>query len=299
MSNIERLPLPILNAIAPIARLIPKPILALRYRRWAGKPLNWKQPSNLQEYIFKTLADAITQPSKLEMLSVMADKIAVRDYVNKKAPSLKCPTLFGTWDKIESIDWTTLPDKFVMKTNNGCATNIIVRKKDNLDINEAATKLSRWLKFPYGALSGQLQYDGIPPMILAEELLEVPGAANALPVDYKIFCFHGKAEFILYYEDRSENGHLTPNMAFDLEWNPLPGIVNWPINHDVCAPLPLKEMIHYAEKLSKDIDFARIDFYEINKQPVFGEITLTPDVITNFTNDFLVSSMKFTLPHRI
>ena len=35
-------------------------------------------------------------------------------------------------------------------------------------------------------------------------------------------------------------------------------------------------MIELAEKLSQDISFARIDFYQIDDRPYFGEITLYP-----------------------
>ena len=41
-------------------------------------------------------------------------------------------------------------------------------------------------------------------------------------------------------------------------------------------PASYERMKVAAEKLSEDLPFARIDFYEINKQPYFGEITLYP-----------------------
>ena len=35
-------------------------------------------------------------------------------------------------------------------------------------------------------------------------------------------------------------------------------------------------MIEFAEKLSKDIPFVRVDFYEINNKVYFGELTFYP-----------------------
>ena len=35
-------------------------------------------------------------------------------------------------------------------------------------------------------------------------------------------------------------------------------------------------MIELSEKLSKNIPFVRIDFYEMNKKIYFGELTLCP-----------------------
>lgn len=35
-------------------------------------------------------------------------------------------------------------------------------------------------------------------------------------------------------------------------------------------------MIHLSEVLSKDIPFIRVDFYEIEGRPYFGELTIFP-----------------------
>ena len=35
-------------------------------------------------------------------------------------------------------------------------------------------------------------------------------------------------------------------------------------------------MVHLSEKLSKGIPFVRVDFYEINRKPYFGEMTFYP-----------------------
>ena len=40
--------------------------------------------------------------------------------------------------------------------------------------------------------------------------------------------------------------------------------------------MSLSQMIKAAEVLAKDLPFARIDFYEVEGKPFFGEITLYP-----------------------
>ena len=42
------------------------------------------------------------------------------------------------------------------------------------------------------------------------------------------------------------------------------------------APEKLREMISRAEKLSTDIPFVRVDFYSIQGQVFFGEMTFFP-----------------------
>jgi hypothetical protein len=44
----------------------------------------------------------------------------------------------------------------------------------------------------------------------------------------------------------------------------------------VSKPLSLEKMINYAGKLSKPFPYIRIDFYEIDGNPLFGEMTFTP-----------------------
>jgi hypothetical protein len=45
---------------------------------------------------------------------------------------------------------------------------------------------------------------------------------------------------------------------------------------NVKNPESLGLMIEASEKLSNGFPFVRVDFYEINEKPVFGEMTFTP-----------------------
>ena len=92
--------------------------------------------------------------------------------------------------------------------------------------------------------------------------------------------------YILYYEGRALNQHETPNMLFDLNWNPIPHAVLRPILHEIPKPESLNEMILCAKKLSFGFDFVRVDFYEIGKKPIFGEMTFTPDIMFNIYSSF-------------
>lgn len=292
MKFIEKLPLPCLRILAAITQRNPRVILSLRYFIWSHKWIDWTNPRTLQEYVFKLIADGAKNPIKLKALADMADKIKVREYVSRLAGEKYLPRLLGRWKRAEDINWDSLPQKFAIKTNNGCGTNIIVRDKSNLNIKDAENNLKRWLKFPYGQLSGQPQYSAIEPEILAEELLEIEGKPQALPPDYKFFCFNGQPKFILYYEGRSVNGHITLNSVYDLDWNLIDSIVRRPVGHAVPRPKSMDDMIVLAKKLSHGVEFVRVDMYDINGKAVFGEMTFTPDVYTNFTDTFLEDAVK-------
>ena len=90
-----------------------------------------------------------------------ADKYAVRDYIAQKGYEQRLVPLLGTWDQAEDIDWDTLPQKFVLKCNHGCAYNIVVSDKDKLDKAATTKQLNKWLKEDFGAFNVEIHYSAI------------------------------------------------------------------------------------------------------------------------------------------
>lgn len=279
----KKLPIWLLKFIAMFTKLCPKFVLDFRNYVGVRNHINWRQPKNLQEYALTILFNKSTD---LDLYARLADKIEVRKFVEDRIGQQYLTILYGTWTNAKEIDFGTLPNRFVLKTNNGCGTNFIIKDKSKIDINRVVNELNYWLKYPYGALTGQIHYSRINPKILAEEYLEQSIEKDSLPYDYKFFCYKGVPRYVLYYEGRSLNGHITPNMLFDMEWNEISEAVNRPINHKVNPPISFEEMKQCVKQLCSGFDFVRVDFYEINGRPVFGEMTFTPDIIVNIRSDF-------------
>lgn len=279
----KKLPIWLLKFIAMFTKLCPKFVLDFRNYVGVRNHINWRQPKNLQEYALTILFNKSTD---LDLYARLADKIEVRKFVEDRIGQQYLTILYGTWTNAKEIDFGTLPKRFVLKTNNGCGTNFIIKDKSKIDINRVVNELNYWLKYPYGALTGQIHYSRINPKILAEEYLEQSIEKDSLPYDYKFFCYKGVPRYVLYYEGRSLNGHITPNMLFDMEWNEISEAVNRPINHKVNPPISFEEMKQCVKQLCSGFDFVRVDFYEINGRPVFGEMTFTPDIIVNIRSDF-------------
>lgn len=247
----------------------------LRYYAWTKHIINWKKPRNIQEY---SMCQLFREDTSLDFFAQLADKVGVREYVEQRVGRQYLNQLYGTWTSAEAIDFDSLPERFVLKTNNGCGSNVIVRDKKKMNREAIIRELAYWLSYPYGDLTGQIHYSRIRPLILAEEYLEQEKGKDSLPYDYKFFCFRGQPQFVMFYEGRKLNGHITQNMLFDLNWNPLPEAVKRPITHTIPRPQSLATMKELAATLSKGIDFVRVDFYEIDGKPIFGEMTLTPDI---------------------
>ena len=94
--------------------------------------------------------------------------------------------------------------------------------------------------------------------------------------DYKLMCFNGIVKCIFTCTKRFSSEGLKVTF-YDLDWNIIPFTRNHPREEKpIPKPKTLSQMIEAAEILAKDIPFARIDFYEVDGKPYFGEITLYP-----------------------
>ena len=202
----------------------------------------------------------------------LADKYLVRDWIKEKIGDEYLIPLLGVWDNFDDIDFDHLPKSFVLKTNHGCGFNIIVKDKSKFDVADAKKKINKWLKTNFALCNGlELQYGDIKPKIIAETYLE---NGNDDLYDYKVFCFNGKPNCVMYLSER----RIGLKMAFyDLKWNKLPFVYSYPMNKEnIQKPEKLDLMIQLAEKLARDFAFVRVDFYVLNDGSIkFGEMTFS------------------------
>src|SRR5699024_8699123 len=106
-----------------------KIMIKLQYWIKTGRRLNLKNPKRFNEKL---------QWYKLyyrdPLMTQCADKYRVRDYVKSKGLEDILVPLYGAYDSVEEINFDTLPNKFVFKTNNGSHTNIICDNKNELSL---------------------------------------------------------------------------------------------------------------------------------------------------------------------
>lgn len=237
------------------------------YRLIFHKKLNLKNPKTFNE---KLMWLKLNTYYKNDLVTTCADKYLVRDYVKKNGCHEILNDLYFVYDGVEEIIWKDLPNKFVLKINNGCGTNIICTNKDKLNETEVRKKLSKWLKKDFWKSNAEVNYKYINKKIICEKYLETN--QGTLPNDYKIYCFNGVAKAILVCTERAEGLKLS---FFDLKWNTL-DIGASPNQLNIKKPNNLDQMIKYAEKLSSAFPFVRVDFYDIKGKVIFGEMTFSP-----------------------
>lgn len=237
------------------------------YTKVTKKELDLDNPKTFNEKIqWMKLYDSTPIKTKL------ADKYLVREYVSEKIGEEYLIPLLGVWDNFDQIDFDKLPDSFVLKANHGCGWNVIVRDKSKFDRAEAKSKFDIWMKKNFGFNSGlELQYLNIEPKIIAEEYIE-NGEGDIF--DYKVFCFGGKAESIMFLSNRQKGLQMA---FYDLEWNKLPFVYSFPrMEGEVKKPERLELLIELSEKLAADFPHVRVDFYILNDGSIkFGEMTFT------------------------
>ena len=206
----------------------------------------------------------------------LADKYAVRKWIENKIGEEYLIPLLGVWDTIADIDINGLPDKFVLKTNHGSGTTVAVTNKQETDWLEIEKKYDKWLATNYAFVSFEPHYKDIEPKIIAEEYIE---QSDGNLYDYKIHCFNGKPLYILVIGDRDLKCHTGHGAFYDTEWNLQPFTSNsYPLfERGVSKPQKLKEMLRLAEILSKEFSYVRVDLYELDDGSIkFGEMTFTP-----------------------
>lgn len=258
--------------LARCGRLLPDSwFLRIKYFQVFGKILNLKNPKTFNEKLqWLKLYDRKPE------YTVMVDKIEAKKWVaDRIGDEYIIPTL-GVWDSAEEIDFDSLPNQFVLKTNHDSGAVIICKDKSKFNIDEARKKLAASLKRDYYILGREWPYKDVKRRILAEKYM-VDESGYELK-DFKIFCFDGKPAFIQVDFDRfADSGHK--RNLYSTNWEILDFQYGYPSvrSHTIERPVNLEEMLQCASTLSKGHPFLRVDFYSINGSSKFGETTFFPE----------------------
>lgn len=242
--------------------------LKLIFRAKLGYDLNLGNPKTFNEKIqWLKLYDRRPE------YTMMVDKYKVREYVAEQLGEEYLIPLIGVWDDPDKIDFRKLPDKFVLKCNHNSGLGMcICRDKSKLNFENVRNQLRKGLKQDYYLHGREWPYKNVERKIIAEKYMEDNGELS----DYKFMCFNGKVKCVFTCTERFSKDGLKVTF-FDINWNRLPFQRHYPqSNKEIKRPLNFDLMVKFAEKLSSNLPFARIDFYEVSGKIYFGEITLFP-----------------------
>lgn len=258
-----------------ISLISPKLNCKLRYRYNYGKKLNIDNP---ETFIEKCNWYKINIVNKNEIFRLCSDKLAVRSYLHDRGCDGILNNLLGVYENVDDIEFDKLPEKFVLKINDGCGYYIICTDNSRFNEEEAKIKLKKWWKEHNYLLYAEMQNKARKRRIIAEEYIEGENGAKQ-PTDYKVYCFNGIPCAILCVWDRDKTVKelfMSPQWDFISEaYGPDFIKKGQTINNIPKKPKDLEIMLEYARKLSSPFPFVRCDFYQSNKGVIFGELTFT------------------------
>ena len=276
-----------------LCKNFPKFAITIQYLWILGKYPNLKHPKDLNEKIqyMKLHAD-------MDKWARLADKYAVREYVKECGLEEILPEIYGKYDSVESLlaDWDKFPSQFVLKSNNGCGTVIIVKERDSFDKIDLTNKLEKWLNNDerYGCGTMEYHYSKIIPCLFVEQYLcdENQFHYSSSVIDYKIWCFNGNPYNVFVVIDRDLDKDTHPKFdLFDLNWNRINHhIATYGGNSQLPKPENLEEMLKVAASLSQGHPQIRVDLYNIGGKIYFGELTLTSQggYMNYFTPEYIL-----------
>ena len=200
----------------------------------------------------------------------LVDKYEVKRIIGEKiGPQYVIPEL-GVWDKPDDIDFSSLPDRFVLKCTHDSGSRVICRDKAALDIGKARKTLGKSLENDYYLLNREWPYKDVRRRIIAEQYIENNhGELN----DFRFYCFNGEPRFFSIDFDVPSSHRVN---FYDPDLNILPfGAAEEPPDFNADVPIPgnIGDMLEIARVLSKDHPFLRVDMYNIRGRIYFSELT--------------------------
>lgn len=237
------------------------------------------------------------------LLVTLEDKYKAREYVLSKGACKVPELLWWSTERPVKIPWDELPEKYVIKTNHWSGDGIYFINNSNEPLKEVAAemsigelykiidngndhrgkkisrnwmarKLSRLLKKRYAMELEWATQQISPAGVMIEEMLTVDGA---LPDDVKFHVFHGKVGWIQIdvgrFTEHRQSIYRSDGSIIEQSNPRFPGITELKHLHERFSPEYIAEMVEIAEKLCEDIDYTRLDLFDIDGNIFFGEFT--------------------------
>jgi len=204
-----------------------------------------------------------------------------RAYEFADAHGVDHPRVLDAWRTIEDVDWSALPDAFVLKTRWGSSNvgvKALVGQGDGLyrDLMRSRT----WTVDEILADHVDKESRGrVSRAGFVEELIMKPGGVG-IADDWKFYCFYGRVGLSMQRDLRASADMSDWRFKFrDRDWRDL-GPVKFFDRLDPALPQPRDSaaLVELAERLSSLIGrpFIRIDLFEADRGPVLGEFTPAP-----------------------
>ena len=232
-------------------------LLFLRnHRRWG----NFNDPRTFSEKVnWRILNDRRTA------LEWTGDKLEMKD--RAAAAGVASPTTFWYGDDLATLAGVSLPDHWVLKPNHRSSLVYFGQGPPDIDVLRQVTQ--GWMEETQSSVLGEWAYSMARRLLLVEEQLEPDGPLY----EFKVFVMNGQAQIIQVDVDRFGDHRRN---VYTTTWEPVDTEYLHPRGDPVPCPAKLPEMVSAAERVAGDLDFLRVDLYNIEGETYLGEVAAYP-----------------------
>ena len=255
--------------LKPLTVLSDSNYIKLKYWYHFKRFPNLKNPKTFNEKI-----QWLKLHDRNPLYTKMVDKYEAKDYIKSIIGEKYIIPTLGIWDHFDQIDFSLLPEQFVLKTTHDCGGIVICKNKDLFDKTKAKIFLEKHLRNNYFFEGREWPYKNVPPRIMAEKYMENKTSGDLK--DYKFFCFNGVVKALFIASARQSLTEETKFDFYDADFNHL-SIRNGHPNseQEIEKPQNFDLMKLLAAQLSNGIPLLRVDFYEVDGSVYVGELTFS------------------------
>ncbi len=275
--------------------------IQLYYKRRMGEKLDFKNP--------------VTFNQKLQWIKVfdhnplytkLVDKYEVKAYVASLIGDQYVIPTIGVWDQVSDIDFSKLPEKFVLKCTHDSGSTVVCRDKSKFDQKKAIEKLEYHLSHSFYKLFREWPYKNVKPRIIAEPLLSEDPTKHisfedslfAAAPDYstmisensylpfELFCYKGKVVCLKYQNSGKKSGLATKDLK---SLSAQRSEIDFLKTKKSC----IDKMIASAEKVAESHSYMKVVFFLKNDEVFFGRISIPHEI--NMDKDQYKDKLKVWL----
>lgn len=243
--------------------------LKMRFRISHDKKLNLENPCTYSEKLqWLKLYD------RNPLYTTLVDKYAVKEYIAQKLGKDYVIPLVGggIFSNADEIDFSSLPNRFVLKCTHCSGGNIVCKDKSLFNVERTIKYLNNNLNRSNYIVTKEWPYKNVHPRIICEEYIEDESGYELK--DYKFLCFNGVPKIMFVATGRYDRTVGTSFDFYDMDFNHLSLIQGHPNSpKKISKPKGFDEMKRIATELSKGIPHVRVDLYDVNGKIYFGEMT--------------------------
>ena len=214
-----------------------------------------------------------------QLISKLNKKLPMKRYM-ETITDVKSKDL-GRFENIDQVDFSVLPNKFVIKPQDGASNNgvFVLERKSDQTYYDSMRRISCTPEEIIKIYLDEFQrFKAIHLPVYIEERFDSANPNHPIPLDYKGFCFGGKVELIMQRDvSKGREASKWTYAYYTREWVRLGEIRKGvKFSDELEPPGEGEELVREMERLASSLPlkFCSMDMYNTKNGVAFGEATI-------------------------